>query len=175
MFITERTISIKYSFKFDELEFLALSEQTYLRAGTLQCIYLYIHQDSNKLFIALFIPNSCRVFIGILDDLRENHMPNLNKLLKNECEKRLQREIDTNLLPINEHQFEVKVNTDSQNIWKRFNRIISSREYNRKNLDLKAPSSEYPIFRKNKVELLSQKNALEFSLSGILINLLEKT
>jgi hypothetical protein len=55
-------------------------------------------------------------------------MPNLNKLLKNECEKRLQRGIDTNLLPINEHQFEVKVDTDVQNIWKRFNKIISNRK-----------------------------------------------
>ncbi|CAF4023613.1 unnamed protein product [Rotaria sordida] len=93
---------------------------------TLQCIYLYIHQDNGKLFIALFIPNNSRVFIGILDSIRENHMPNLNKLLKNECEKRLQKGIDTNLLPINEHQFEVKVDTDIQNIWKRFNKIIAN-------------------------------------------------
>ncbi|CAF4273828.1 unnamed protein product [Rotaria sp. Silwood2] len=113
-------------YQFDELEFLSLSEQTYLQSGTLQCIYLYIHQDNGKLFIALFIPNNSRVFIGILDSIRENHMPNLNKLLKNECEKRLQKGIDTNLLPINEHQFEVKVDTDIQNIWKRFNKIIAS-------------------------------------------------
>jgi len=117
-------------YQFDELEFLNLSEQTYLQPGTMQCIYLYIHQDSNKLFIGLFIPNSCRVFIGILDSIRENHMPNLNKLLKNECEKRLQRGIDTNLLPINEHQFEIKVETDSQSIWKRFNKIISNLKEN---------------------------------------------
>ncbi len=115
-------------YQFDELEFLSLSEQTYLQSGTLQCIYLYIHQDNGKLFIGLFIPNNCRVFIGILDSIRENHMPNLNKLLKNECEKRLQKGIDTNLLPINEHQFEVKVDTDLQNIWKRFNKIIANRK-----------------------------------------------
>jgi DNA polymerase epsilon subunit 1 len=123
-----RTNILSNLYQFDELEFLSLSEQTYLQAGTLQCIYLYIHQDNGKLFIALFIPNNCRVFIGILDSIRENHMPNLNKLLKNECEKRLQRGIDTNLLPINEHQFEVKVDTDVQNIWKRFNKIITNRE-----------------------------------------------
>lgn len=116
-------------YEFDELEFLSLSEQSYLQAGSLQCIYLYIHQDNGKMFIGLFIPNNCRVFIGILDSIRENQMPNLNKLLKNECEKRLQRGIDTNLLPINEHQFEVKVDTDIQNIWRRFNKIISNRKY----------------------------------------------
>ncbi|CAF1184289.1 unnamed protein product [Rotaria sordida] len=119
-----RTNILSNLYQFDELEFLSLSEQTYLQSGTLQCIYLYIHQDNGKLFIALFIPNNSRVFIGILDSIRENHMPNLNKLLKNECEKRLQKGIDTNLLPINEHQFEVKVDTDIQNIWKRFNKII---------------------------------------------------
>jgi DNA polymerase epsilon subunit 1 len=123
-----RTNILSNLYEFDELEFLALSEQTYLQSGTLQCIYLYIHQDNGKLFIGLFIPNNCRVFIGILDDVRENHMPNLNKLLKNECEKRLQKGIDTNLLPINEHQFEVKVDTDVQSIWKRFNKIISNRK-----------------------------------------------
>ena len=123
-----RTNILSNLYQFDELEFLSLAEQTYLQPGTLQCIYLYIHQDNGKLFIALFIPNNCRVFIGILDSIRENHMPNLNKLLKNECEKRLQRGIDTNLLPINEHQFEVKVDTDIQNIWKRFNKIISNRK-----------------------------------------------
>jgi DNA polymerase epsilon subunit 1 len=123
-----RTNILSNLYQFDELEFLSLSEQTYLQSGTLQCIYLYIHQDHEKLFIGLFIPNNCRVFIGILDSVRENHMPNLNKLLKNECEKRLQRGIDTNLLPINEHQFEVKVDTDIQNIWKRFNKIIANRK-----------------------------------------------
>ncbi|CAF4139030.1 unnamed protein product, partial [Rotaria sp. Silwood1] len=81
----------------------------------------------NYLF-ALFIPNNCRVFIGILDSIRENHMPNLNELLKNECEKRLQKGIDTNLLLINEHQFEVKFDMDIQNIWKRFIKIISNRK-----------------------------------------------
>lgn len=121
-----RTNILSNLYQFDELEFLSLSEQVYLQPGSLQCIYLYIHQDNGKLFIGLFIPNSCRVFIGILDSIRENQMPNLNKLLKNECEKRLQRGIDTNLLPINEHQFEVKVDTDVQNIWKRFNKIISN-------------------------------------------------
>ncbi|CAF3254301.1 unnamed protein product [Rotaria sp. Silwood2] len=121
-----RTNILSNLYQYDELEFLSLSEQTYLQAGTLQCIYLYIHQDNGKLFIALFIPNNCRVFIGILDSIRENHMPNLNKLLKNECEKRLQKGIDTNLLPINEHQFEVKVDMDIENIWKRFNKIISN-------------------------------------------------
>jgi len=123
-----RTNILSNLYQFDELEFLSLSEQTYLQSGTLQCIYLYIHQDNVKLFIGLFIPNNCRVFIGILDSIRENHMPNLNKLLKNECEKRLQKGIDTNLLPINEHQFEVKVDTDLQNIWKRFNKIIANRK-----------------------------------------------
>ncbi|CAF2668118.1 unnamed protein product [Rotaria sp. Silwood2] len=123
-----RTNILSNLYQYDELEFLSLSEQTYLQAGTLQCIYLYIHQDNGKLFIALFIPNNCRVFIGILDSIRENHMPNLNKLLKNECEKRLQKGIDTNLLPINEHQFEVKVDMDIENIWKRFNKIISNRK-----------------------------------------------
>ncbi|CAF1499341.1 unnamed protein product, partial [Rotaria sordida] len=83
---------------------------------------------NGKLFIALFIPDNCRVFIGILDNIRENHMSNLNKLLKNQCEKRLQKGIDTNLLPINEHQFQVKVDTDIENIWKRFNKIISNRQ-----------------------------------------------
>ncbi|CAF1513637.1 unnamed protein product, partial [Rotaria sordida] len=82
--------------------------------------------NNGKLFIALFIPDNCRVFIGILDNIRENHMSNLNKLLKNQCEKRLQKGIDTNLLPINEHQFQVKVDTDIENIWKRFNKIISN-------------------------------------------------
>ena len=123
-----RTNILSNLYQFDELEFLSLSEQNYLPSGTLQCIYLYIHQDYGKLFIGLFIPNSCRVFLGLLDSIRENHMPNLNKLLKNECEKRLQRGIDTNLLPINEHQFEVKVETDLTNIWKRFNKIIASRK-----------------------------------------------
>jgi DNA polymerase epsilon subunit 1 len=123
-----RTNILSNLYQFDELEFLSLSEQTYLQPGTLQCIYLYIHQDNGKMFIGLFIPNYCRVFIGILDSIRENHMPNLNKLLKNECEKRLQKGIDTNLLPINEHQFEVKVDTDLQNIWKRFNKIIANRK-----------------------------------------------
>ncbi|CAF4004948.1 unnamed protein product [Rotaria sordida] len=128
----QRTNILSNLYQFDELEFLSLSEQTYLQSGTLQCIYLYIHQDNGKLFIDLFIPNNCRVFIGILDSIRENHMPNLNKLLKNECEKRLQKSIDTNLLPINEHQFEVKVDTDIQNIWKRFNKIIANRNYKNK-------------------------------------------
>ena len=117
-------------YQFDELEFLSLAEQTYLQPGSLQCIYLYIHQDNNRLFLGLFIPNHCRVFIGILDTIRENQLPNLNKLLKNECEKRLQRGIDANLLPINEHQFEVKVDTDLSNIWKRFNKIIGSLKEN---------------------------------------------
>ncbi|CAM4930738.1 unnamed protein product [Rotaria socialis] len=121
-----RTNILSNLYQFDELEFLSLSEQSYLQPGTLQCIYLYIHQDNGKLFIALFIPNSCRIFIGVLDSIRENQMPNLNKLLKNECEKRLQRGIDTNLLPINEHQFEVKVDMDIQNVWKRFNKIIAN-------------------------------------------------
>lgn len=123
-----RTNVLSNLYQFDELEFLSLSEQNYLSSGSLQCIYLYIHQDHGKLLIGLFIPNSCRVFIGVLDSIRESHMPNLNKLLKNECEKRLQRGIDTNLLPINEHQFEVKVETDLTNIWKRFNKIIANRK-----------------------------------------------
>ena len=120
-----RSNKLSNLYQFDELESLSLSEQTYLQAGTLQCIYLYIHQDNGKLFIALFIPNNCRVFIGVYDSIRENHLPNLNKLLKSECEKRLRRGIDANLLPINEHQFEVKVDTDLQNVWKRFNKIFS--------------------------------------------------
>ncbi|CAF0757818.1 unnamed protein product [Rotaria sordida] len=129
-------------YHFNQLEFLSLSEQTYLQSvciiklfqptsGTSASLYIYTYQDNGKLFIALFIPDNCRVFIGILDNIRENHMSNLNKLLKNQCEKRLQKGIDTNLLPINEHQFQVKVDTDIENIWKRFNKIISNRNFDR--------------------------------------------
>lgn len=112
-------------YQFDALEFLSVAEQRYV-----QCISLSTHQDNNRALLGLVIRSHCRVFIGILDTIGENQSTNLNELLKNEWEKRLQRAIDVNLLPINEHQVEVKLDTDLSKISKRFKKIIGSLKEN---------------------------------------------
>ena len=113
------------TFELNELEIK--SDDTYLaNMSSLKLIYIFAHFNASKLVIGLFTTANSSAQIFVLDSIRTNSMPNLNTLLNNEREKRLKCGIAPELLPAENHKFEIKVDINDTKIYKALDKALSS-------------------------------------------------
>lgn len=122
--------SLKKTAKFKEFENYDLAELEsrndvdYLANNLPKILYIFVHFNANKLIIGLFTPNNNTAQLFVLDSVRTHNMPNLNNLLNSEREKRLKCGIEEELLPSANHNFDVKIETNDQKVYKALERSL---------------------------------------------------
>ncbi|XP_030759546.1 DNA polymerase epsilon catalytic subunit A [Sitophilus oryzae] len=116
------------SFSLDELETVPLNRQPYLPKDSLKHVYLYHHRHQTKPqhMFGLFLTPLKKCLIVVIDSVRTNLMPNMVNLYNTERLAKLEKLQQNAVLPPEDIQFEIKVETDVAQAYKLLNKALLS-------------------------------------------------
>ncbi|KAK9679178.1 protein of unknown function (DUF1744) [Popillia japonica] len=108
------------TFSLDELDMISVARQPYLPKGSLKHLYLYQHRANTgqRQIFGLFLTPARKALIVVVDSVRTNLMPNMNTLYQAERIVRIDRDADEELLPPEAIQFEIRVETNLEQVYK---------------------------------------------------------
>ncbi|RNA10734.1 DNA polymerase epsilon catalytic subunit A [Brachionus plicatilis] len=98
----------------------------YLTNNFPKTIFLFVHNNSTKMIIGIFLPTTNTAQVLILDSVKTNNMPNLSSLLNSEREKRLNCGIGEEFLPNASQKFEIKIEINEAKVYKTLDKIFSA-------------------------------------------------
>ncbi|XP_035661114.1 DNA polymerase epsilon catalytic subunit A-like [Branchiostoma floridae] len=134
------------NFDLEHLEFKTVAQVgTYLPPGCMRHVFLYHNMSNQKAMFGVFFPMAGRAAVFVLDTVRSNQMPNLSAILQAECNARLAKGTEEDLLPLSEHQFEVKCETDAQKIYKAIQRMLRAYKDEKRGPTLMAVQSPHSL------------------------------
>lgn len=107
------------TFSLNDLE-MSTGRQPYLQKSSIRRLYLYNHRHPTKpqQIFALFLNPMKKALILVVDSVRTNLMPNLTKLYEVERLAKKESGTEEEMLPPEEMQFEVRVETDLNQVYK---------------------------------------------------------
>lgn len=112
-------------FELKNLEFQSLSQHSYLESNCPKHIYLYHHSFFHKAMFGLFMPSAGKAYIYVVDTVRNNQMPNLTNMFASERNSKISKGISVDLLPPEQHTFEVKVESDLRVVYRGIQRHLA--------------------------------------------------
>ncbi|XP_071480194.1 DNA polymerase epsilon catalytic subunit A-like [Diadema antillarum] len=112
------------TFDLSQLEFKTLAQFQYLPVGSLRRIYFYHNVVGSKCMMGLFFSTSPKATVIAVDTVRTNQMPNLNSMYQNERQAKAERGSETELLPPEEHTFDVMVEKDMKKAYRIIHRLL---------------------------------------------------
>nr|XP_022913041.1 DNA polymerase epsilon catalytic subunit A [Onthophagus taurus] len=114
------------SFNLNELELISIAKQPYLPKNSLKHIYFYQHRASSgpKQILALFLSPLKKAFIFVVDTVKTNLLPNLSSLYQTERSSKLERNVEEDLLPPTNINFEIKIEVDINQVYKQIQKAL---------------------------------------------------
>ncbi|KAK9873901.1 hypothetical protein WA026_002253 [Henosepilachna vigintioctopunctata] len=116
------------TYELKHLEMSNISKNSYLPKGSLKHIYFYHHKHATKKqhMFGLFITPLKKALILVVDTVRTNLMPNMNNLYQAERIIKKEKNSEDDLLPPEGIQFEVRVETDLNVVYKLLQKYLQS-------------------------------------------------
>ncbi|XP_050295840.1 DNA polymerase epsilon catalytic subunit 1 [Anthonomus grandis grandis] len=147
-----RSVSSLDSLDLDDLDPVPLTRQPYLSKGALKHLFFYHHRHATKPqhMFGLFLTPAKKCLVIVVDTVRTNLMPNMEKLYGAERLLKLEK-ISEELLPPAEIQFEIKVETDLNQVYKILNKTLQTYKDEKKGPTLLAVQStmDLQVFQRN--------------------------
>ncbi|CAG0909235.1 unnamed protein product, partial [Cyprideis torosa] len=114
------------SFDLKHLQFVSLAQHGYLETNALRSSYLYQHTVGNKSLLALIFPAQKKGHFFAVDTVRTNQMPNLKNMYTTERNAALSRASEAEDVPGEDHNFEVRIETDLRQVFRQIQRLLSA-------------------------------------------------
>ncbi|KAJ8965898.1 hypothetical protein NQ314_003839 [Rhamnusium bicolor] len=135
------------SFTLDELDMVSVARQPYLPADSLKHLYFYHHKHASKPqhMFGLFLTPVKKAIIIVVDTVRTNLMPNMVNLYQAERIAKKEKNPDEELLPPEEINFEIRVETDMTQVYKSLQKVLQAYKDEKKGPALLAIQSTMEI------------------------------
>lgn len=116
------------AFSLEELDMISVARQPYLPKGSLKHIFLYQHRANlgHRQMYGLFLTPMKKALIIVVDSVRTNLMPNMNTLYQAERIVRIDSSADEELLPPTGIQFEIRVETNLEQVYKLIQKALKT-------------------------------------------------
>uniref|UniRef100_A0A3P8WLR8 DNA polymerase epsilon catalytic subunit n=1 Tax=Cynoglossus semilaevis TaxID=244447 RepID=A0A3P8WLR8_CYNSE len=134
------------TFDLEHLEMRSLAQFSYLEPGSVRHMYFYHHSQGHKALFGLFIPSQRKAYVFVLDTVRSNQMPNLSNLYTAERTALLEKTTEE-LLPPDNHNFEVRAENEAKAIYRAIQRILLNYKDERRGPTLIAVQSNWELRR----------------------------
>ncbi|CAG9765603.1 unnamed protein product [Ceutorhynchus assimilis] len=134
------------TFTLEELDSVSLNKQPYLEQDSLKHIFFYHHRHSSKpqQMFGLFLTPLKKCLVIVVDTVRTNLMPNMGNLYLSEWTNK--KEITAErLLPPSEIDFEIRVETDMNQVYKLLSKYLQTYKDEKKGPTLLAIQSTMDV------------------------------
>ncbi|CAH0549983.1 unnamed protein product [Brassicogethes aeneus] len=135
------------SFSLEQLDMCSVARQPYLPRDSVRHLYFYHHKHATKPqhMFALFLTPLKRATIVVVDTVRTNLMPNMNNLYQAERAAKMEKNPYEDLLPPDGVTFEVRVETDMNQVNKHFQKTLQQYKDEKKGPTMLATQSTMDI------------------------------